>query len=98
MIAIIGHKVHARTVCLVAGIYVFLLSLTVLLTSFANASHITGYLAQADAAFPYVQRGLFTAALAVSLCCFGKGAPRILAVLLSSLLLLYWLFLGATLY
>ena len=98
MIALAVCKAKIRKAAFLMGICAFLLSLLLLVTSFANAKHITGYLAQADAAFPYVQRGIFAAFCAFVLCCFGRAASRIIAVSLSSLLLLYWFFLGATLY
>ena len=98
MIANSDQNVSARKAGFIGGLCALLLSLALLLISFANARHIVGYLAQADAAFPYVQRGIFTALCAVCLCCFGKGAPRAIAVLLSSCLMLYWIFLGVTLY
>jgi len=98
MIALVAYKANVRKGAFLVGACAFLLSLVLLFTSIANANHITGYIAQADAAFPYVQRGIFTAFCAVLLCCFGRAASRIIAVSLSSLLLLYWIFIGATLY
>lgn len=98
MIALVAYKAKVRRAAFTVGICAFLLSLVLLFTSIVNAHHITGYLAQADAAFPYVRRGTFTAFCAVVLCCFGRAASRIIAVSLSSLLLLYWIFIGATLY
>ena len=98
MIAVIDYKAYVRRVCFIGGLSGFFLSLALLFYSVAKARPITGYLAQADAAFPYVQRGIFTALCAILLCCFGKGAGRIIAALLSFLLLLYWLLIGVTLY
>ena len=98
MIAIIHYKAYVRRICFIGGVGAFLLSLALLFYSVAKGQHIIGYLAQADAAFPYVQKGISTALCATLLCCFGKGAGRIIAALLSSLLFLYWLFIGVTLY
>ncbi len=72
MSAIIDYKAGVRRVCFIGGLGGFILSLALLFYSFANARHITGYLAQADAAFPYVQKGIFTALCAVLLCASAK--------------------------
>ena len=98
MFAIIEYKVDLRRFGFMAGMGGLFLSLALLVHSMAKVRQITGYLAQADAAFPYVQRGILLALCAVVLCCFGTGGGRIIAAILSSLLLLYWLFIGVTLY
>ncbi len=98
MIALAIDKAKFRKGVFLVGAFAFLLSFVLLITSIANAKHINGYIAQADAAFPYVQKGIFTAFCAVVLCCFGRAAGRMIAVTVSSLLLLYWIFIGATLY
>ena len=87
-----------RLVVFLLGLLGLISSFSALIVGVTRARNIEGYLEQADAALPFVRFGIYSAVLAVILCLFGKGEARVVGALFSCLLLLYWGFIGVTLY
>jgi hypothetical protein len=76
----------------------FVASLIFMEVGVAKAHRTTDYLEQARIAIPFIRSGLLWSAIALVFSCFGRGATRVASVVVSALLLSWWLLIAESIY